>query len=74
MDWRNGQDALAQGGAADEPAADVQYGASYEKVLFREGWELAFGVAGTWNLDRNLVAGDDALNLNVSFGVRGLPW
>ena len=74
MDWRNGQDALAQGGAADEPAADVQYGASYEKVLFREGWELAFGVAGIWNLDRNLVAGDDALNLNVSFGVRGLPW
>ena len=68
------QDWLAGGQAAPDPAvADVVYSLSLEAVRFRRGMEITAEFTPSINLNRNLVPGNDVMNLRLALAFRRLP-
>ena len=52
--------------------ADVVYSLSFEAVRFHEGMEITAEFTPSLNLSRNLVPGNDVMNVRLALAVRRL--
>ena len=67
------QDWLAGGQPAPDPAvADVVYSLSLQAVRFHRGTEITAEFTPSFNLNRNLVPGNDVMNLRLGLAARRL--
>jgi len=66
------QDWLAGSQVSDPAVADVVYSLSLEAVRFHEGMEITAEFTPSLNLNRNLVPGNDVMNLRLGLAVRRL--
>ncbi len=55
-------------------APDRIYGVGLGVLRFYDGWDLQASVRPSFDLNRNVVQGNDVFNLNLIVGMRGLPW
>jgi hypothetical protein len=54
--------------------SDVIYALKLEAVQFRNGLEWQASFTPSMNLNRNLIKGNDVLNVSIGLSIRGLPW